>query len=142
MSLRPEMCLFTNQSSYSACMMVLLLNPFVSPFFLHNCVYIGDDLWLVRNDFNARHKYCRDIYNVVNWTQHCWNQGVMAFTRQDMGCMFHEWISVMAGWIAEVLLCCSMLNRENIGVYKAYWFMGLPIINHWGVHACHSCRAH
>ena len=42
-SLRPEMYLFTNCNSYSACIMVLLLNPFVS-FFLHNRVAIGDDL--------------------------------------------------------------------------------------------------
>ena len=38
--------------------------------------------------------------------------------------------SVMAGWIAEmpfmlILLC----NEQNIAEYKAYWLMGVPVIN-------------
>jgi len=44
--------------------------------------------------------------------------------------------SVMAGWIAEILLCCSLLillcNGQNIAEYEAYWLMGFPIINLWG----------
>jgi len=44
-------------------------------------------------------------------------------------------ISVMAGWIAEMLLCCSLLlllfNGQKISEYEAYWLMGVPIINPW-----------
>jgi len=39
----------------------------------------------------------------------------------------------MAGWIAEMLFIL-LYNRQNIAEYEAYWFMGFPIINLWGVH--------
>jgi len=39
--------------------------------------------------------------------------------------------SIIAGWIAEILLCCSLLillcnGRQNIAEYEAYWLMGAP----------------
>ena len=48
-------------------------------------------------------------------------------------------ISVMAGWIAEVLfiLFCVYIykllcNGQNIAEYEANWLIGAPIINSWG----------
>ena len=44
--------------------------------------------------------------------------------------------SVMAGWIAEMLLCyflpILLCNRQNLAEYEAYWLMGFQIINLWG----------
>ena len=54
------------------------------------------------------------------------------------GCSFHERIlriSVMAGWIAEILhavLC--LCNKHNIAEYEANWLISVPIINYWGTH--------
>ena len=40
---------------------------------------------------------------------------------------------VMAGWIAGILLCCSLLillcNKHNKAEYEAYWLISVPIIN-------------
>jgi len=42
-------------------------------------------------------------------------------------------VSVMAGWIAEMLFMLFLLillcNGQNIAKHKAYWFIGVPIIN-------------
>ena len=43
---------FTHRNSYSASIMVLLLNPILS-----SKPRIGDDLWLAHNGFSALHKY-------------------------------------------------------------------------------------
>jgi len=45
-------------------------------------------------------------YSVMKRVWHCWNWGVMAFRYQDMERRFHNHIfriSVVAGWIAEML---------------------------------------
>jgi len=57
------MCLFTNHSSYSACIMVLPLNHFVPPFFPHNC--IGIILQLARNSW--KWSSCSDFGRTINY---------------------------------------------------------------------------
>jgi len=156
-----EMYLFTNCSSYSACIMMPPLNPLVSPFFLHNHVYVGDNLRLARNGFSARHKYCWDTSHSCNVI---WNEFEIAEIKALWLSCIEIWgahftsessaLSVMAGSIAEVLSCCPMLillcNRQNIAAYEVYWFVDFPIINLWGVrspffvlkhHACTSQKS-
>ena len=62
----------------------------------------------------------------------------MAFTYQDMGGAFHEYI-FHNGWMEcrdafHAVLCfyCCVTDKK-IAEYEAYWLMGFPIINLWGV---------
>ena len=137
------MCLFTNRSSCSACIMVLYLWTPLCPI-LSSQPRIGNNLWLARNGFSARHRYRWDTshsYNVMKWVKNCRNRGIMVFTHLDMGRALHEWIFCIFhnGWMDcrgafHVVLCLRILlcNRQNIAAYKAYWLMGFPIINHGG----------
>ena len=123
--------------------MVLPLNTFVTPFFVHNRTYVGDNLRLMRNGFSARHKYRRDTsdcYNVMKWIQHCWNRGIMAFTHRNMGHTLNKWILHIFsnGWMdcrdAFVVLCSyyCVQTEQNIAACKLFWLMNFPIINNWG----------
>jgi len=51
--------------------------------------------------------------NAMWWVWHGWYQNIMALTYQDSGHTFHKWVfhifCNMAWWIAEMLLCCSLL---------------------------------
>ena len=57
------------------------------------------------------------------------------------GTHFTGIFSVFSVWLdglQRCFSCCSLLillyNGQNIAEYKAYWLMGFPIINLWGVH--------
>ena len=80
-------------------------------------------------------------YYVTKWVQHCLNWGAMAFTYRGMRCTFHEyilrifrncWMDCKDTFHAVVCLYCCVTDR-NIAEYKAYWLLGVPIINPWGV---------
>jgi len=55
--------------------------------------------------------------------------------------LFYEYILRIfrSGWMDcrdafHAVLCLLLYNGQNITEYEAYWFMGFPIINLWGVH--------
>ena len=77
-SFRPEMCFFTNCTSYSDCIMVLPLKLLCAPI-LSSQLRIGDDFRL-GNGFTATHKYCRDTShsynNVMKSVRNFWNQAL------------------------------------------------------------------
>ena len=111
-SLHPRMCLFPNHSSYKACIMVLPLYSFDLPLFLHNHV---------RNEFDIAEIEPLWLSLIELWGTR--------FTS------IFSIFSVMAGWIAEIFLHCSLLillcNGQNIAKYEAYWLISVPIINPW-----------
>jgi len=137
----PGLCLFTNCSSYSACIMVLPLYPFDLPFCLHNRArwrFAVDTQW-----FQSK------TYRSLRYSSHyalltmLWNQ----FDIAEIGALWLSCIeiwgvrftsifsvfSVMAEWIAEILFVLFLLillcNGQNIAEYEAYQLMGAPIIN-------------
>ena len=65
----------------------------------------------------------------------------MAFTYGDMGGAFHKYILHTVfrnGWMDcrdafHAVLCLYSCNVQNVPEYKAYWLMGFPIINLFGV---------
>jgi len=95
--LRPEMCLFTNRSCYSACIRVLPFYPFDLPYFssqLHKVTICGRHVMASVRDIKIAEALvvlCLAYY-VVKWVRHCWNWGVMAFMYGDMGHTFHNYI--------------------------------------------------
>ena len=140
------MYLFTNRSSYSACIRVLPLYPFDLPFFLHNCVrwrFAVDTWWLQCETYRSlRHSSHYALLTVL------WNKFNIAEIEALWLSRIKIWgtrftsifsmFSIMAGWLAEIFWCCSLLillcNGQNITEYEAYWLMGVPIINPWGAH--------
>ena len=97
-----------------------------------------------------RYKNCRGLlilclaYYTMRWVQYFWNWGIMAFTYRDMGCVFHEYIVCIFCNSLDMLSCCSLIillcNGQNIAEYEAYWLMGVPIINPWGLPAIFSFK--
>ena len=142
------MCLFTNRSCYSACIRVLPLYSFDLPSFsllLCKVAICGKNVMASVQGVKiseARLVLCL-FYHVMKRVQHCWNWGVMAFTYQDMGHTFHEYILRIFcnGWLdglQRYFSCCSLFillcNGQNIAEYKVYWLISVPIINPWDMH--------
>jgi len=62
-------------------------------------------------------------YNVRKRVRHCWNWGVMTFTYQDMGRLFHKWMFRLFrnGWMysrdsfrADLCLHCCVTDRIQL----------------------------
>ena len=119
--IHPEMCLFTNRSYYSACIMLLPLYPFDLPYFssqLRKVTICSRHVMASVRDINIAEALlvlCLAYY-VMKRVRHCWNWGIMAFTCRDMGRAFHEYILriLRNGWMdwwdafhaALCLYCC------------------------------------
>jgi len=67
------------------------------------------------------------------------------FGFRGMGHAFHEhilrifhsyngWMDCRDAFHAVLCLYFCVTARQNIAEYEAYWLMGIPIINLWGVH--------
>jgi len=133
------MCLFTNCSSYSACIMVLPLYP-SDPSQLRKVTvcsrHVIASVWDIKIT-EALLTLCFAYY-AMKWVWHCWKWGIMSFTYRDMGCAFHDHILCVfrTGWMDCVdnfhaVLCsyCCVTDRK----YEVYWLISVPIINPWGV---------
>ena len=142
------MCLFTNRSCYSACIRVLPLYPFDLPFLSSQprkvTICGRHEIASVRDIkiAEALLVLCLAFY-VTKWVCHCRNWDATAFTYQDMGRTFHEYILRIFrnGWMdcgdafyAALCLYILLYNGQNIAEYEAYWLMDFPIINLWGTH--------
>jgi len=142
MSLRPEMCLFTKRSYYSACIRVLPLYPFDLPFVSSQPRKVT---------ICGRHEMAsvRDIkideallvlhlaYYVIKRVHHCRNWDAMAFTYRDMGHAFTSIFSVFSvmGWMDcwdtfHAVLC--LCNKRNKAEYEVNWLISVLMINYWG----------
>ena len=141
------MCLFTKRSCYSACIRVLPLYPYDFPFFSsqpHKVTIHGrQEMASVQNIKldEALLVLCLAYY-VMKRVHHCRNWDAMAFTYRDtMGRTFHKYILHIFrnGWMdcrdafhAVLCLYCCVADK-NIAEYEAYWLMGFPVINLWGM---------
>ena len=121
MSLRPEMCVFTNHSCYSACIRVLPLYPYDLPYSFsrsRKVTICGRHVMASVRDIKIAEALlvlCLAYY-VIKRVRHCWNGSVMPFMYQDMGRAFYEYILRIFGngWMdcrdafhaALCLYCC------------------------------------
>jgi len=137
------MCLFTNRSGYSACIMVLPLYPFVPPFLRKVTICSRH----IRNGFSARHKDRRGTSHTMPCLP-CYEMSLTLLKLRRYGFQvsrygasmsrvyslyFLSWLDGLQrcfSWCSLFILLCS---GQNITEYKASWLMGVSIINPWGM---------
>ena len=109
--LHPEMCVFSNRSSYSACIVVVPLYPFDFLFFSSTTAQ-SDEFWL-----KLRH---------------------YGFTYQDMGCVSHASILCIFhnsqmdcrdAFYAVLCLYSCVTDRTQLSTKSVYWLMSVLTIN-------------
>ena len=145
MSLRPRMCLFTNCSSYSACIMVLPLYPFNLPFFSsqpRKVTILGKHIMASVRDIQIAealltlclaYYVCYETSLTLLKSRHYdfhvsrYGQGTcfMSMHSPYFPSGLHKCFYGNLCLQVHILLC----NRQNIGEYKAYWLVGAPVTN-------------
>ena len=108
-----DVCLFTNLSSYSACIMVL-------PSFCAPILSSQPCKWTICG--RCTMASVRDIniteallvlflaYNVMKGLQHCWNWGIMAFMYRDMRHLIHRCIFCIFHNPMDILLAVTCIK--------------------------------
>ena len=133
------MCLFTNHSCYSACIIVPLWSPILSsqP---HKVTIWGTHVMASVWDIKITEALlilCLAYY-VMKRVRHCWNLGIMAFTYRDLGCTFHEcilhifcngWMDRRDAFHAILCLYCCVTDRTKLSTKcTGLWVLQLLIL--------------
>ena len=144
MSLHPEMCHFTNRSSSSVCIMVLLKLNFVflwAPFLYHCCIVCGTCVIASIWDYD-KCRASRGTSYVILCMECCPTLAESKAKCSDKSPTFkpinevhaltieHSVFSVMAGLIVEILF--MLLSIYNAAQWaENEWIWSVPLINSW-----------